>query len=122
MRIISQPANGSVGLSGSTATYFSNPGFVGTDSSPSPRYDGSKNSNLATGTVTVAQGPFSLGVAAHAPPSWPAGWPVAFTAFPTITNNTTLVTFDWNFGDGSAHGTSQDAAHAYAVPNTYPGH
>ena len=29
------------------------------------------------------------------------------------------MTFDWNFGDGSAHSTNQYAAHAYALPGTY---
>ena len=60
LRIISQPANGSVGLSGAVATYFPDPGFVGTNKFTFAAYDGSKNSNLATGTVAVAQGPFSI--------------------------------------------------------------
>jgi hypothetical protein len=120
LRIISQPANGSVGLSGSVATYFPDPGFVGTNKFTFAAYDGSKNSNLATGTVVVAQGPFALGVAAHVPPSWPAAWPVAFAAVPAATNNAAPVTYDWNFGDGSAHDTNQYAAHAFAAPGSYP--
>jgi PKD repeat protein len=82
-------------------------------------YDGAKNSNLATGTVTVAQGPYSMGAVAHVPPTYPAAWPVAFVVVPTVTNNAATVTFDWNFGDGSAHSTNQYAAHAYALPGTY---
>ena len=97
------------------ATYFPNPGFVGTDRFTFAAYDGSRNSTLATGTVTVAQGPFSIGAAAYVPPTYPAGWPVAFTVVPTVTNNAAPVTFDWNFGDGSAHSTNQYAAHAYAL-------
>ncbi|HTY88603.1 MAG TPA: Ig-like domain-containing protein [Candidatus Acidoferrum sp.] len=120
LRIISQPANGSVGLNGSTATYFPNPGFVGTDTFTFAAYDGSKNSNLATGTVAVAQGPLSLGVSAHVPPAWPAAWPVAFAAFPAVTNSAAPVTYDWNFGDGSAPNTNQYAAHAYAASGNYP--
>jgi hypothetical protein len=119
LRIISQPANGSIGLSGSTATYFPDPGFIGTNRFTFAAYDGSKNSNLATGTVAVVQGPFSLGVTGHAPLSWPAAWPVDFAAVPTVTNNAGTVTFDWNFGDGSARGTNQYAAHAYAAPGSY---
>lgn len=38
---------------------------------------------------------------------------------PSVTNNAGTVTFDWDFGDGSAHSTDQYAAHAYAVPGTY---
>ena len=97
------------------ATYFPNPGFVGTDQFTFAAYDGSKNSDLATGTVSVAQGPFSIGAVAHVPPTYPAAWPVAFAVVPTVTNNAAPVTFDWNFGDGSAHSTNQYAAHAYAL-------
>jgi len=119
LRIISQPANGSVGLSGSTATYFPNPGFVGIDTFTFAAYDGSKNSNLATGTVAVAQGPFSLGISAHVPPAWPAAWPVAFAAFPAVTNSAASVSYDWDFGDGSVHATNQYAAHTFAAPGSY---
>ena len=121
LRIISQVANGSVGLDTNTgmATYFPNPGFVGTDHFTFAAYNGSKNSNLATGTVTVAQGPYSLGAVAHVPPTYPAAWPVAFVVVPTVTNSTAPVTFNWNFGDGSVHSTNQYAAHAYALPGTY---
>ncbi len=67
----------------------------------------------------MAQGPFSIGAVAHVPPTYPAAWPVAFVVVPTVTNNAAPVTFDWNFGDGSAHSTNQYAAHAYALPGTY---
>jgi hypothetical protein len=120
-RIISQAANGSVGLNTNTgvATYFPNAGFVGTDQFTFAAYDGAKNSNLATGIVTVAQGPFSIGAVAHVPPNYPAAMPVAFVVVPTVTNNAAPVTFDWDFGDGSAHSTNQYSAHAFAAPGTY---
>ena len=121
LRIISQATNGAVGLNTNTgvATYFPNPGFVGIDQFTFAAYDGSKNSNLATGTVTVAQGPFSIGAIAYVPPTYPAAWPAAFTVVPTVTNSAAPVAFDWAFGDGSAHSTNQYAAHAYALPGTY---
>ena len=53
LRIISQPANGTVGLNGNTATYFPFDGFTGTDTFTYAAYDGAKNSRLATGTITV---------------------------------------------------------------------
>ncbi len=53
LRIVSQPANGSVGLVGSTATYYPDPGFAGTSTFTYAAYDGAKNSTLATGTVVV---------------------------------------------------------------------
>jgi PKD repeat protein len=119
LRIISQPASGSVGLSGSVATYFPDPGFVGTDKFTFAAYDGSKNSSLATGTVAVAQGPFGLNATAHAPPSYPVSWPVAFAVVPVITNDSSPVTFVWNFGDGTTSSTNQFPQHAYAVPGSY---
>ncbi len=120
-RIITQATNGTVGVSTNThlAIYFPNPGFVGTDRFTFAAYNGSRNSTLATGTITVAQGPFSIGASAYVPPTYPAALPVAFTVVPTVTNNAAPVTFDWDFGDGSAHSTNQYAAHAYASPGTY---
>jgi hypothetical protein len=119
LQIISQPAHGAVGLSNSVATYFPNAGFVGTDTFTFAAYDGSKNSNLATGVVAVAQGPFSLSVTAHVPPTYPAEWPVAFAAMASVTNNTATVTYVWDFGDGNGPGSDQFAQHAYAAPGTY---
>ena len=54
-RVISQPANGTVGVSGDIATYRPADGFVGTDTFTFASYDGAKNSALATATVTVLQ-------------------------------------------------------------------
>jgi PKD repeat protein len=120
-RIITQAANGAVGVNTNThvATYFANPSFVGTDRFTFAAYDGTRNSALVTGTVTVAQGPYSIGTVAHVPPTYPAAWPVAFVVVPTVTNSAATVTFNWDFGDGSAHSTNQYAAHAYALPGTY---
>ena len=53
LRIISQPKNGSVGLSNGIATYFPFIGFTGSDSFTYAGYDGAKNSILATGTILV---------------------------------------------------------------------
>jgi hypothetical protein len=52
-RIVSQAANGTVGLSGNTATYFPNGTFKGTDTFTFAAWDGQTNSNLGTVTVTV---------------------------------------------------------------------
>ena len=120
-RIITQATNGTVGLNTNTlvATYFPNPSFVGTDRFTFAAYDGARNSTLATATVTVAQGPFSIGASARVPPTYPARWPAAFGVVPAVTNNAATVTFDWDFGDGSSHSTNQYAAHAFALPGTY---
>ncbi len=119
LRIISQPANGSLGVSNNVLTYFPNPGFTGSDLFTYAAWDGAKNSTLATGTVTVAQGPYSLGIVTLVPTNYPSGWPVAFSVVPKATNYSGAVTFDWNFGDGSAHDTNQFPAHAFKSAGTY---
>ena len=119
LRIISQPASGSLGVTNKVLTYFPDAGFTGKSTFTYAAWDGSKNSTLATGTVTVVQGPFSLGIVAHAATNSPSGWPVAFAVVPSVTNLASPVTFNWNFGDGSAHDTNQFSAHAYQLPGTY---
>ncbi len=119
LRIISQPTNGAVGLSNAVATYTPAPGFVGTDTFTFAAYDGMKNSTLATGTVVVTQGPFSLTATAHVPPTYPAGWLVAFGVVATLSNLNAAVTCDWDFGDSTAHGTDPFTAHSYPTPGTY---
>ncbi|MEO8661785.1 MAG: Ig-like domain-containing protein [Bryobacteraceae bacterium] len=52
-RIVSQPANGTVGLSGNVATYFPAAGFKGTETFTFAAWDGQTNSNLGTITMTV---------------------------------------------------------------------
>jgi uncharacterized protein (TIGR03437 family) len=54
-RIVSQPGNGTVALVGGTsAVYRPYPGFEGSDSFTYAAWDGSTDSNLATGTMTVS--------------------------------------------------------------------
>jgi len=119
LRIISQPAHGSVGVNNHTVTYFADPGYVGSDSFTYAAYDGNKNSAHGSATVAVSQGAYSVTAAAPVPPNYPAGWPAAFGVVPTITNSVALPSFDWNFGDGTAHGTSQYPTHTYAAPGSY---
>lgn len=119
LRLVSQPLNGAVGISNTVLTYFPNPGFVGTDTFTYAAWDGSKNSDLVTGAVTVTQGPFSLGVTARVPPSYPAWWQVAFNTIPVMTNTALPVSFSWDFGDGTTPSTNQFPAHAYATPGRY---
>jgi hypothetical protein len=52
LRIVSQPSNGTVALTGSTAIFHPYPGFTGNDTFTFAAWDGSTNSNL--GTVSVA--------------------------------------------------------------------
>jgi hypothetical protein len=52
-RIVSQPAHGTIGLSGSTATYYPELAFAGTDTFTFACSSALRDSNLATGTVAV---------------------------------------------------------------------
>jgi PKD repeat protein len=119
-RIVSQPSGGTVGLTGTTATYFPYPGFVGNDSFTYAAWDGSIDSNLATVTISVANTlPCAVNATASAPAVAVAGTTVFFSGSATASNCAAAVAYDWNFGDGSAHGTAQNPGHAYAVAGSY---
>jgi hypothetical protein len=118
-RIISQPSSGTVGLSNGVATYFPGPGFVGTEQFTYAAYDGSKNSNLATGVVEVVRGAATLGVTARAPETYPEGWPVPFTVVAALGNDPGPVECEWDFGDGSPVETALIVRHAYGAPGVY---
>jgi hypothetical protein len=119
LRIVSQPANGSVGLKSNLATYFPNPGFAGTDRFTFASYDFAKNSNLATGTVVVARATTSITAVAHVPPSAPARWPAAFACVSFVVNMTNSASLDWDFGDRTSVAHGEYPTHAYATPGTY---
>ena len=118
-RVLSQPAHGSVGLSNAMATYFPDSGFVGTDTFTFAAWDGLKNSTLATGTVAVAEGPYSIAASALVPSDYPAGWPAPFTAVAAPSNTLASVTFEWNFGDASPLSTNRHATHVYHAPGIF---
>ncbi len=59
-RIVEQPSHGTVGIAGAVATYFPEPGFVGTTTFTFAAWDNKTNSNLGTVTVT-SNGPSCLG-------------------------------------------------------------
>lgn len=54
LRVVSRPANGRAGISGTTATYIPDSGFTGTDTFTFAAWDGSTDSNLATVSIAVA--------------------------------------------------------------------
>jgi hypothetical protein len=119
LRIISQPSNGSLGASNNVLTYFPEAGFVGNDTFTYAAWDGAKNSLLTTGNVSVVQGPYSLGLTAQVPTNAPAGWPVSLSAFAAPVNTVAPVSFQWNFGDGSAVATNPFVQHSFAAPGIY---
>lgn len=113
-RIVGQPQHGTVALSNnSVAIYLADPGYVGGDSFTFAANNGFRDSNLATGTVAVVQGPFSITVVTHAVDTYPAGWPAPFGAVATPVNAAGNAQYLWDFGDGTTAVTNQDASHAY---------
>ncbi len=56
--------------------------------------------------------------AAQGPAGGTAGLPVSFSATVASSGCTGSATYDWNFGDGSAHGTSATVSHTYTEANT----
>jgi len=124
VRVISPPANGMVGITNWNKTnwaaiYNPNPGFVGTNTFTFAAWNTYVDSALYTGTIIVTQGVFSISAKTLVPPSYPATWSAPFTVLPTLTNVVGTVTFDWDFGDASAHSTNQYSTHAYAVAGNY---
>jgi PKD repeat protein len=119
LKVISQPANGSVGVSSHTLTYYPAAGFVGTETFTYAAYDGAKNSSLGTATVSVTQGAVQIGAAAYVPPNYPAGMPVPFAVQPAVTNSAATPIFHWTFGDGSPGADGQFPTHTYAQTGSY---
>jgi PKD repeat protein len=119
-RIVSQPTGGTVALSGRAATYTPYAGFSGADSFTYAAWDGSIDSNLATVSVQVAStSQCSVSATATVPPSGTVGTAVVFSGTATATGCGSPIAYDWNFGDGTPHGTSQNPGHAYTTAGTF---
>src|SRR3989449_1214367 len=69
---------------------------------------------VASQTVSVAA-VLSADFTTSASPT--AGRPASFTA--TVSGGTTPYSYNWNFGDGTAAGTSNPALHTYSIPGNY---
>ncbi len=120
LRIVSQPGHGTAGLAGTTATYFPEAGFTGSDSFTFAAWDGSTDSNLGAVTLTVAASSCAVTITAVAAPSTiVVGQSVTFSASVTASGCTGSVGYDWAFGDGTPHSTLASPSHAYSVPGTY---
>ena len=119
LRIVSQASNGTVGLSGTTALYTPFPNTSGTDTFTFAAWDGAIDSNLATVTVSVAAAPCTLSVSASVPASAAVNAVAPFGATATASNCAGVVSYDWNFGDGTSHSTYQNSEHAYTTAKAF---
>ena len=119
LRVVSQPANGTTGLTGTQATYYPDASFSGTDTFTFAAWNGSTDSNLGTVTVTVGGGATCTVTAqATVPSTGTVGQSLAFQGSATSQGCSNPVSYAWTFGDGSSS-TQQNPTHAYAAANTY---
>lgn len=118
IRIVSQAQNGTVGLSGSTATYNPFFNFTGSDFFTFASWNGSKDSNLGTVTVTVSEGSCVLTCETVVPANGPARTELPFWAHAVVSNCNDSIYYTWDFGDGGSS-TAALALHAYPTNGTY---
>ncbi len=120
LRIVSQPAGGTVALNGTQATYLSYPGFAGTDTFTYAAWDGSINSNLGRVQVQISPGQTNTAPTASAGPDQvvSAGESVTLTGSGTDADGD-LLSYSWSQVSGPSV-TLQSATHAtagFTAPN-----
>jgi hypothetical protein len=106
VRIISQPSHGTVGLTGTTATYYPDAGFSGGDTFTFAAYNGSRNSTLATGTVTVGG---TSGATAPTISTQPVGQNVtagANVTFTVVAAGTAPLSYQWQLNGANLTGAT----------------
>jgi hypothetical protein len=118
-RAVTQPLHGTVSVTGNVATYFPAPGFVGSDSFTYAAWDGSTDSNLGTVSLTVTPGQCALVVSALVPTADFPNLPVPFRASGLLSQCSGAISYDWDFGDGTAHGSGTNVGHVYPVAGDY---
>ncbi|MBU0678242.1 MAG: hypothetical protein KJ626_08980 [Verrucomicrobia bacterium] len=119
LRVVSQAQNGRVGIIGTQATYIPFPDFIGVDTFTYAAWDGSSDSNLGTGTVTVTAGTCVLSCPTLVPTSTPVNVSTPFWSFATLSNCSGTISIDWDFGDASTHSVSAMTAHAFSSTGLY---
>ena len=121
LRIVSQPANGTVGLVGTVATFYPFAGFSGSDSFTYAAWDGSTNSNLGHGSVTVAGagGPTcTVNCSATVDATGVVNSSASFSGDAVLSDCAGSASYAWEFGDGSG-ASGANTSHAYDTAGTY---
>ncbi len=119
---VSVPAHGTLLVSGDVFIYTPDANFSGTDSFTYQASDGTSLSNVATVTINVINvdndPPVALG---DGPYLGVVGSPVTLDGSASSDPEGAALTFTWNFGDGSAPVTTQQAIinHTYASAGTF---
>ena len=120
LRIVSQATNGTVGLVGTVATFYPFAGFSGSDHFTYAAWDGSTNSNLGTGTITVAAtgGTCTVSCSAAVAATGTVDGPVSFSGSAVLSDCAGAATYAWDFGDG-ATASGATTSHTYGGSGTY---
>jgi len=118
-RIANQPQHGRVGLTNNLAVYIPQPGFSGSDQFTFAAWDGSTDSNLATGRVEVASLPIRLTAHPQAPLTAPVGKTLPFWGFMESSPKMENLHYEWDFGDGQPLSTNQLSTHLYNKTGAY---
>jgi Bacterial Ig domain/Immunoglobulin domain len=124
-RIISQPANGTVGLStnGSSfiATYYPAAGFTGVDTFTFAAYNGYNNSSLATATVTVSSGPGSVPPTITTQPASRTVNAGANVTFSIVATGTAPLSYQWQKNSVNISGATGSSLTLTAVTTASAG-
>ncbi|HLH53434.1 MAG TPA: PKD domain-containing protein [Verrucomicrobiae bacterium] len=119
-RLVTQPAHGLVALNNNIATYYPDPTFVGNDSFTYTVWDNAANSSsVGTVALTSTSGQCVLSASVLAPTAAFPNSPVPFTALATLSQCSSSISYDWDFGDGTAHGSGTNVSHVYPKASNY---
>ena len=116
--IVSPSANGSLSGTPPNVSYTPNPNYNGLDSFTFKANDGKADSNIATVSITI--NPVNDPPLANAGPDQTAlvGSPVNLAGSGSSDIDGTIVSYNWNFGDG-ATSTGITVSHVYSATGTY---
>ncbi|MBI3448645.1 MAG: PKD domain-containing protein [Acidobacteria bacterium] len=118
LRVVSQPAHGTVALAGATASYVSEAGFSGADAFTFAAWDGQTDGNLGSASIAVSTNNCALDCSASVPTIAHEGTPVPFQAFAAPSGCAGSAAFAWTFGDGST-GAAASMSHVYATSGIF---
>ena len=123
LRIVSQPANGTVGLTNSTATYYPDAGFSGADTFTFAAYNGSKNSQLGTGAVTVGAvtNPAPVAPSITSQPASQTVTAGASVSFSVAATGTAPLSYQWRLNGAAITGATSATLTLSAVTSANAG-
>ncbi len=117
--IVAGPSHGTLSGSAPNVIYTPDINYNGSDNFTFKANDGKTNSNVATVSITIT--PINDPPVANAGPDKNAvvSQVVTFSGSGSYDVDGTIVTYSWDFGDGSTGETGVSVSHAYAVADVY---